>query len=87
MGEDDLAFGLPIVSEEALDEYVKRNEDRQYGFTLVDRLERENPQLFFAMLALPASSAEDRAGYLAVLMQTYALLAIQYELDMKIPKN
>lgn len=85
--DDAFPFGLPRVSEEALEEYVRRNDRPEYRDELLEHIVAKNPTLLATVFAADADSIAERAGYVAVLLQTYALLSIQYELDMKIPKN
>ena len=84
---DTFPYALPRVTTDTIEEYERRIERPEYYDALTTHLQIDNPTLLSTAFMMDAETASERAAYLAVLVQTYALLSIQYELDMKTPKN
>lgn len=84
---DDLLPRLPVVSEEAIAEYLRRRPTPGYLDRLIHRVEEENPDLFHVTWGAGEGTISDRQLRVATLVQTYALLEIQAELDSRKPRN
>lgn len=84
---DDLLPQLPVVSEEAVREYLRRRSMPEYLDKLIRRIEEENADLFHVTWGAGEGTIEDRQLRVATLVQTYALLEIQAELDSRKQRN
>ena len=80
---DDLLPHLPVVSERTIREYLRRRSTPGYLDKLIRRVEEENADLFHVTWGAGEGTIDDRQLRVATLVQTYALLEIQAELDAR----